>query len=373
MQANATTVVQCVNNMDVGGAEQLALTLADHLRRRGFASLICCIEEPGMLAEAAKRRDIEVHALHLADAGKFASYRSFCKLLRARRPAVVHSHNLKPYHFGAWARLTGAAAGHVHTRHGAFLRDRSSASRYRLLNRWSDQIFAVSESVRVELTEVAGLSDDKIRVLPNGVDTELFCPSASKSALRCELGLSGDCLAVVVAARLSPEKDLTTLLRAFAIVTRSLANAELWIAGYGPELEKLRAFSRELGVDQKTRFLGPRSDVHRLLAAADVFALSSVAEGLPVSLLEAAACGLPLVATRVGDNERVINPPAGGRIVNPRAPEELATALLEILRDEPARERMGRAARQHVVERFGLEQMVSGYVRAYEAAVSSHT
>jgi glycosyltransferase involved in cell wall biosynthesis len=364
-----TTVIQCVNNMDLGGLEQLVLALAPKLIQRGFPTVICCVEDRGMLADQAERQGIEVCALQMERRGKCRALRRLCDLLAQYHPNVIHSHNFKPFYYASLARMLGAADGHVHTRHGAFIRYHRAPWRYRLLRRWVDELVTVSASGREELARLAGLPSSTIGVLPNGVDTDRFQPAPDKTAVRRELRLPESSLAVVTVARLAPEKDLETLLRAFAIVTRTHPTTELWVVGYGPEQQCLQALTRELCLETRTHFLGLRDDVDKILRAADVFALSSLSEGLSVALIEAASCGLPIVATDVGGNAEVVNPPAGGVLVKPRDPEALAAALVKLLSDEDLRRRMGGAARQHALAQFSVEQMVNRYISLYETAL----
>ena len=154
---------------------------------------------------------------------------------------------------------------------------------------------------KAELSRLSGISLKHIGVLPNGIDTELYCPAdlPTKVALRKQLGLPIEKLAVVIVARLAPEKNIGCLIRAFQQVVENIPAAELWIAGYGPEQRALEDLTAQLQLRSHVRFLGKRSDVPQILRAADLFALSSFSEGLSVALIEAAACGLPIVATDV--------------------------------------------------------------------------
>ena len=363
------TIVQCVNNMDLGGTEQLVLSLVRALRARGFGTAICCIENAGALAAQAEASGTQVHPLQMQHQGKLRALHSLCDFLRHRQPVVIHSHNFKPFYYASLATLCGASNGHIHTRHGALLQHHRAVWRYRLLRRWVDAWVTVSADRQSELAERTGLPLAAIQVIGNGVDTNRFTPATDRQAVRRQLGLPVDVPAIVVAARLAPEKDFPTLLQAFRLVRQQLPTAELWFAGDGPERARLERTSNELKLSTATRFLGVRDDVNRLLQAADLFALSSLSEGLSMSLIEAAACGLPIVATAVGGNFEVVNPPAGGQLVPPANPPALAAALCEVLTNEPLRLAMSRAARQHALNQFSVERMVDGYVHLYRAAL----
>jgi glycosyltransferase involved in cell wall biosynthesis len=310
--------------------------------------------------------------------------------------------------------MTGAADGHIHTRHGAFIQQHKALWRYRLLRRGVNKIVSVSVDGREELAKLSGLPVEQIGVVANGVDTEKYKPAVStqRSAVSDPT--------IITVARLSPEKDLATLLRAFRLVldrwgkrpacpstsadnqaefdeTRSSANGyptmplvrmagsavrseattdsgapsrralpQLILVGDGPERSSLEALAQDLNLGNQIKFLGVRNDIPNLLQAADVFALSSISEGLSMALIEAAAYGLPIVATDVGGNAEIVNAPHGGRLVPARNPEAIAVALADVLGDDASRQAMGTAARQHAVANFSLEQMVTTYLKLYD-------
>jgi glycosyltransferase involved in cell wall biosynthesis len=200
----------------------------------------------------------------------------------------------------------------------------------------------------------------KLRVIPNGVDTSRFRPDpARRDSARRELGLS-ERFVWLAAGRLLWKKDYAALLRAFA----KLASGVLLIAGDGPEGDRLRQQARELGAD--ARFLGAREDLPALMNAADGFALSSVVEGLPMVLLEAAASGLPAVATDAGGVREFVAEGETGFVVPRSDCHALADAMAR-LAAMPAgeRARMAQAARARAVERYDMETVAAEWERVY--------
>jgi glycosyltransferase involved in cell wall biosynthesis len=158
-------------------------------------------------------------------------------------------------------------------------------------------------------------------------------------------------------------KDYDNLLQAFA---RLDAPGDLLIAGVGPLRAEKEALARRLGVHGRVKFLGLRSDVPRMMQAADAFVLASAWEGLPVVLLEAAASGAPAVVTRVGGNPDVVLDRTTGLVVPPKDPSALASAMREVVAlSEAERRAMGRRARAHVEQTFDLERVVEGWERLY--------
>ncbi|MCS7049472.1 MAG: glycosyltransferase, partial [Verrucomicrobiae bacterium] len=219
------------------------------------------------------------------------------------------------------------------------------------------------------LARWSGLRPQDIHVVPNGVDTDTYRPADSKMAVRQRLGWTQPGAVIITVARLAPEKDLATLLRAVALMPQ----VAWWLVGYGSEEESLRELARQLGLIDRVVFWGQRADIPDLLQAADVFALSSLSEGLSMALIEAAACGLPIVATDVGGNREIVQPPHAGRLVPPQDPRALATALDEILSDEALRKTLSANARQTAVDRFSVAAMVERYRMLYEMALRRHS
>jgi glycosyltransferase involved in cell wall biosynthesis len=166
--------------------------------------------------------------------------------------------------------------------------------------------------------------------------------------------------------RLSPEKDVTTLLKAAALVVERHPSFRLQIAGAGPCGVELAALAGSLGLMDRVEFLGDVSDVPALLARASLFVLPSVTEGLPLTVLEAMACGLPVVATRVGGTPEAVADGVSGLLVPPREPGLLAGAILRVHGDAGFAAQMGLAGHQRAKAQFDVRTMVSRYESLYK-------
>jgi glycosyltransferase involved in cell wall biosynthesis len=207
-------------------------------------------------------------------------------------------------------------------------------------------------------------------VIPNGVDCEKFSPdSAARTRARNELGL-GTKFTWIAVGRIEAVKDYPTMLRSFSVAQLAHPEAVLLIAGDGvlrPETERLAA---SLGLQSSVRFLGIRNDISYLLNAADALVLSSKWEGLPLVLLEAAACGLPVVATDVGGNSEIVCHGRTGFLVQADDQQTLASAM-ESMMDACPENRIGMGAegRARVVASFGLDAVVSQWEELYRAAI----
>jgi glycosyltransferase involved in cell wall biosynthesis len=210
----------------------------------------------------------------------------------------------------------------------------------------------------------AGVPASRVYTLPNGVDLARFAPGEKNEARR-RLGLDEDRPRTLFIGRLVPEKDVTTLLKAWRHVIDVVPEAVLDIVGSGPLEGDLRAQANDLGVEKQVFFHGEQSEVVPYLQAADCFVLPSLVEGMSNALLEAMAVGLPVVATRIEGNERLLEDGVTGRLVLPHDAEALARALVDILQDVYGALSLGRRARKLVLERFGMAGVADAYLALY--------
>jgi glycosyltransferase involved in cell wall biosynthesis len=233
-----------------------------------------------------------------------------------------------------------------------------------LLSRFADRVFAVSADLRRHLIG-EGFSARAVDVIYNGVDISSKGDAAAASRIRHELHIPPSTLVIGSVGRLDPVKDLRTLLAATAEVRRTHPVA-LVVIGDGPERTSLEAAAVECGLEQHVHFLGYRSDARDWLAGCDVYVNSSISEGVSLTILEAMAAGVPVVATRVGGTPEILDSTCG-MLVPPRERQALAGAIVELAGDPVRRSQLGRAARTRVEERFTLDRMIQQYRDVYRA------
>ncbi|MHA1572807.1 MAG: glycosyltransferase, partial [Alphaproteobacteria bacterium] len=180
-----------------------------------------------------------------------------------------------------------------------------------------------------------------------------------------ELALDDRDLVVGYVGRLVPQKGLRLLLQAFAKTAGPRSDMHLCIVGDGPSRDALAGEAKRLGVDSRTRFMGARKDVAGCLRAMDIFVLPSYREGLPLSLLEAMATRLPVIATRVADNEKIVTHGVDGILVGPGSADELAGALGNLVADTELRRRLGARARERIARNFSMQAYIHAHERIY--------
>lgn len=362
-------------NLARGGAETQVALLAAGLRRRNWdVSVISLVTPTAFQAELAAER-VPVFSLDI-EPGVW-SPRGLARLagiLHSLRPQILHGHMFHANLLSRLSRLLFPLPVVVSTLHSAAETSRRSSqmrwrdAAYRITDPLGDVTVAVSEAVAARHIGARAVPAAKLRVIPNGVGTSRFQPDAARrQSVRNLLGL-GDQFTWLAVGRLMWKKGYGPLLHAFA----GLGQGVLLVAGAGPQEAELVELAAELGA--KVRFLGQRSDVADLMQAADAFVQASLVEGMPVSLLEAASCGLPSVTTGAGGAAEVVSDGRTGYVVPPGNAEALAAAmsrLMSLSADE--RLAMGLAARRHVVERYEAAAMLARWEQLYEELLARWT
>ena len=326
--------------LDVGGQEKLLVEFARHADRGRFDLQFVSLGGRGVLAG-----DLEAHGWPVAALGEPTGFRPglvsrLARLFRAGRIDVVHTHDERPHIYGAFAARLAGVRRLIHTRHHGMADrlTRRQSGLVRVASELTDRFVCVSaDSARQAVRQ--GVSARKVRVLHNGIDLTRFGvegggwrvegedkPPDPSSPSTLHPPPSTRTGPVVTVARLSPEKDIGTLLHAAALAARSDDAFRLEIAGDGPCMADLRRTAAELGLGGVVHFHGQVRDVPALLARAGLFVLPSLTEGVSLTLLEAMACGLAVVATRVGGNPEVVVDGETGLLAPPGDPAALAAA-----------------------------------------------
>lgn len=375
-------IVHVLYRLDTGGMERVVVSLINATHDRYRHAVIA------LTGFGAWRHQIE-HAVTACVSldkkpGKdWACYLRYWRALRALKPDLVQTYNIGTLDLAPLSRLAGVRRL-VHAEHGRDAADPDGEHpTYRRLRRWMapliERYVAVSPDLRTWLTQRVGIRSSRVTYIANGIDTTPFDVPRSRSGPRRLLGDFAPPGNVLVGnvARLDKVKDHASLLFAFKLLREESeqenAACRLIIAGDGPQRGELEQQIVRLGLTETVRLLGNRDDVAQLLAECDVFALSSIAEGMPITVLEAMAAGLPVVATEIGGVASVIEAGVTGTLVPEGDPHALAAALRAYVADEGLRRRHGDAGRARVAAHFSLRTMVSAYVALYDELLGRQT
>jgi len=348
--------------LEVGGLEWMVVHLARAVSAT-FRVSVVCFDDAGDLAAPLGAAEIPVHVLRRRPGVDLRYPFRLARLLRQIEADVLHAHNDTALFYGGLAAFLGRVTL-VYTEHDREFPGRAAV---RVLNfalaASAGRVVAVSEELRRRLATFEHIEGDGVSVIPNGVP---FAPAAgARERVRRSWGVPEEAPVVGVVAGLKPVKNHALLLDAAADLAPRFADLVLVFAGDGPLRAELEGRARRLGLQERIRLLGFRSDLGEVYAGFDVVALPSRSEGMPLTVIEAMAAARPVVASAVGgvpevvvDGETGIVFPAGDR-------EALGRALAGLLADPARRHALGEAGRRRYEERFTLERMAEAYASVY--------
>jgi glycosyltransferase involved in cell wall biosynthesis len=373
-------VVLLIRSLDIGGAERQLVQLAIGLHRRGLPVLVITFYDGGALSPELERAGVPRWSL--GKRGRWDVFGFLLRLaaaLRRARPTVVYGFLvtantllalLKPLLRGAVV-VWGVRASAVDLAKYDFAA-RLSYRLERALSWLPDLIIANAEAGRRHAI-AAGFPAARVVVVPNGIDTQRFCrDEEGRRRVRTEWGIGEEESLVGVVARLDPMKDQATFLRAAQRVAAEMVGVKFVCVGDGPAAywQEMLQLAAALGIGERVVWTGGRGDMPAVFSALDIACSASVGEGFSNAMAEAMACGVPCVATDVGDTALLIG--EAGRIVPPGDPAAMAAAILDLLRADPQADAGLRArARDRIVENFGSDALADRTLAAWAATAGA--
>jgi len=360
-------ILLLIKGLNRGGAEQLLVSAAPYLDRSRFAYEVAYLL-PTHDAMVASLREAGLQVGCLNGARGVGWIRRLQRVVREQRIDLLHIHS--PYAaIGARAALTGRRSPRiVYTEHSVW-------EGYRRATYWgnlltfprNDHVFAVSEHVQASLRYPRSLPlrMPPVEILYHGIDPSALPESPGPDEVRSELGIPEGVPVVGCIANFTPQKAHRFLLEAIALLRRQIPEVRLVLIGAGQLESEVRRHAQNLGLDGSVVFTGSRPDAPRIAACFDVFALSSVQEGLSIGLIEAMALGTPAVVTRAGGLPEVVRNGTEGVVVPPADAQAIAGALRTLLGDSALRRRMGEAARRRALD-FDIRKTVRRIEQVYE-------
>jgi glycosyltransferase involved in cell wall biosynthesis len=361
-------VLQLVLSLSPGGTERLVIEICRHLATT-VESVVCCLDEPGDWAAEVTNLNIPVVALSRKPGFHPSLALRLAQVISEHDIDVVHCHHYSPYVYGLLATALRPGVRLVFTEHGRLSTGAPSWKRRLvnpLLSLWPGPVCAVSNDLK-QFMMAEGFPERRIEVVYNGIDPGERPRPGQCGAAREALGIDQDAFVVGTVGRLDPVKNLAALLRAHAVVNARHPHAHLVVVGGGAEQPALEDEARRLGIAAAVTFAGHRADVRFLMSGFDVYANCSTYEGVSLTILEAMATALPVVATRVGGNPEVVIDHETGLLV-PGHARAIADAVLALAADPRRRHAMGEAGRWRVKRHFSLERMVEQYAGAYQGS-----
>ena len=353
-----------------GGQEIRILTESRGMIARGHEVLLLAPPESGIF-QAAPRYGLPAQALPIRRK-RPADLAAMTRWLSAHRDRfdVINTHSSTDSWLVGAARLwVRDAAPVVRTRHVSTPTAARATTRW-LYARAASHVVTTGEALRVRLAQEQRLSLSHLSSVPTGIDLQAFMPRDARAARR-DCGLE-QAPTVGILATLRDWKGHAYLLDAWRRLQATHAQWRLLVIGDGPQRAALEARVDAEGLRASVRFVGNRDDVPRWLPALDIKALPSFGdEGVPQSILQAMACGLPVVSTPIGAIAEAVQDEVTGVLVPPRDADALAAALARLMDDAALRRRMGDAGRAMALERFGLDRMLDGMERVFRDVVAA--
>ena len=351
------------STLAVGGAERQLALLAPGLRDRGFDLCIATLRHQGRYFDALRASGFETAHVNMRSRTDLLGVLRGYRLWRSR-PALVLTQSVNAHVIGqAIARRTRSAHVAIEQSGPGMQHGWQRRALSKLAARGVDRVVAVSRSQIPELRQL-GYTAEAIRIIPNGSTEPLV--TRPPAEVRRELGLAENDVVVLLVAALRPEKRADVFVDAIALARARDPRVRGLIAGGGPLLEEIqrRATSTRDGL----LVLGERSDVPNLMNCADLVALSSDVEGIPLAVVEAMAVGRPVIATDVGGIPEVVAP-STGMLVPPRSPAALSQAILELAAAPGVRAALGAEGRAQFVANFTADLMVERYARLLDEVI----
>lgn len=355
----------------VGGAEEMVLNLVRHLPER-FEPVIVCLNEAGPIGEEIRKTGVEFHVLGVTPGLRHPFHLiDIERALVAIGPDIVHTFLLTASLYGRLAAMFARVPIIIGTEVNIY---ENKEPRHIRAERWlmakTDAVVVSAGSVRDFYIDQIGAEPSKIEVIYNAVDWSALQTTKSRDAMREELGLGPYAPVAGIVARLTEQKAHDVLFQALA-TTKGLERLHLVVVGDGHLRERLEKLAVELGIADRLRFLGARRDLGDLMSAMDMFVMPSLWEGLPLSMVLAMGAGLPVVATNVAGIPEVVSHDVNGLLVPPSDAVALGGALAQLVRNPDMRLRLGTAAREWAVPRFGVDGYVASVTALYDRLLAA--
>ncbi|MGI9344150.1 MAG: glycosyltransferase family 4 protein [Gammaproteobacteria bacterium] len=341
-----------------GGAVQV-INLVAGLADRGVRGTLVCAEG-GLVAVAAQARGIDVLPVPMGGDLDVGFVVRLTRIIRRLKPTVVHVHSRRgaDWFGGLAARLAGVPA--VLSRRVDSQESIAGRPKYRLYRR----VIAISGCIRSQLL-AAGVPDDKVRLVRSGVATVADAPAWPRERFLREFGLDDDAFVIGMIAQLISRKGHEYLLDALPAIHAAYTGTRALLFGAGALEARLAALAEQKQLGDVVRLAGFRHDLAEFLGHLDVIVHPATREGLGVSVLEAQAAGVPVVAFRAGGVAEAVNDGVTGKLVSPRDVAGLERALTHLAWHPQERAKMGAAAREWVADQFGIDAMINGNLAVY--------
>lgn len=367
-------IVHLIYRLDFGGLETLLVDMINRMPSHKYRHVIICLTDYTDFSKKITQPGVEIFSLHKPPGLGLSTHLKLWTLLRRLHPAILHTYNLATIEYGFVAYLAGVPI-RIHAEHGRDASDPDGRNRkHNLLRRimipFIDRFIPVSADLQRWLKTVVGVADSKNLLISNGVDTEAFKPGGGDDHPALHEIFPADAFIIGTVGRIQDVKNQAGLIDAFirlqALLPAEKSRLRLAIVGDGPLLLALKEKIQAAGIAKAVWLPGARTDIAEIIRTFSIFVLPSIAEGTPVTLLEAMSTGLAVVATRVGGIPEIVTNNVTGLLVPACDTEALARAMEKYYQQPLLMAQHGAASREYVVRENSMTAMLAAYTKLYD-------
>lgn len=361
------TLLHTIDTAGPGGAETIFIDLATRLPRDKYRSIVV-IREEGWVSEELRRRGIEPLFMDIKGSFNWRYLSGLVNLVRQEGVDLIQSHLLGSNVYCSLAGLITRTPV-VATFHGVVdfaVKERLKSIKYGAINKGAGRIITVSKSLQKEILDSTSLKPGKIELIYNGIMTEDYQRPRTR-ALHQKYGWPDDELVIGSLGNIRPAKGYDILLQAAALLEQRDCRYRFVIAGQCNTslYDEMLELRKELGLEDRVKFLGYIDDAADFLSSIDIFLSSSISEGLPLSAIQAMVAELPIVATRCGGYEELVTDRENGWLVDIGNPQAIADALETLTANPELRAALAEKAKRHAIATFDLKVMLAAYEKTY--------
>lgn len=375
--AKNINILHLLGRLSFGGLEGGVVKVVNNIRRDVFHPSLISLRGFDEQVRSTLRDDVEFAVVQRKAGRDWGLVRKLANFFMQQRADIVHSHNWETWLYSFLAARLAHVPVFIHGEHGLEAADLSERMHKRLfkimLASQTDHFTTVSPDIAYRMAQQWRVNKKKITITPNGIDRQRFCPPHLREICKQNVGLPSDAFVIgTVAGRFTAVKDLPTLLRAFSLIHQHHPNAALVIVGEGDRhaQQALRQLATELDLSPALRIVKPTPQVEKYMQAFDVYANSSLYEGMSNTLLEAMGCGASIVATSVGGTPFIVNNHKNGLLVEPQSPERFADAIGQLMANPRLKMTLAESARRYVEQHHSVENFVCKHEELYQSFFS---
>ncbi len=369
INASKSLVCHLIHRFDIGGLERVMVNCINAMQDENYEHVVIALTEVGNFSKHLNPH-VKTYQLNKKSGKDLASHWRLFKLLRQIKPDVLHTYNLAAIEYHPIAKLAGVK-GNIHAEHGREVNDPLGLNKKHNILRqviapFINSFVAVSSDIEEWLLKVVNINANKVKLIRNGIDTKKFGGKKQESNSQRFIHI----------ARFNPVKDQQSLIQAFAILVKennySSKQVNLTLVGDGELTNELKLLASDKQLNDFVTFTGARNDIPELLLQADVFVLSSIAEGIPMTVLEAMAASLPIISTDVGGLSELVENGVTGLLVGKQNATALAKAMQTYIDSPQLIAQQGEQAHKFVEQHFSETNMVGEYLNLYNKSLGQN-